>query len=325
MNTYTIAITGTNYSPYSGLSSFDVLYGGSLFDPLAHPLSFYYSLTTNGGSLTGSNSVFNLTSIGGRFFTSYNDLKNYIFETKGNIVFCKSDVTFDFTNFDQSRSLIKSLIFDPDNTEKKQTYNIKFAGAIPLYPELNKSNSLYLPKEKFYTIYKPKFTVNYNDGTSQTIISPLTVTQCGILDSYKNKAMLDSLPYFKEFDNVAIFVNDKKNNDLSISLLDVKSPFVSDTSDLDNIELPFSIAPIPITNANPFIQITQTQRMPQVPTDTSPIDIPTAVYRYQQSPSIILNPNPADLIEEEVFISQSLIIIEGAPYNGGVGVSIGAS
>jgi hypothetical protein len=330
MNTFTTIITATNYSPYSSLSSFDVLDGGFLFDPLAAPLSFFYSLTTNCGTLTGSNSVFNLTSIGGPLETNYNDLKNYTFRTKGDLVFCKTHVTFDLSDFDQTRSLIKSIIFNSDNSEKNQIYSIKLNGGILIYPELNKSNSLYYPKEKFYTIYEPKFTINYNDGTSQTIVSPLTVAQCGILDSYKNKSMLDSLPYFKELSNVAIFVNDEKNNDLLISLLDVKSPFVADTSDLDNVELPFSVAPIPLVNVNPFTLITQTTltpSTPQVPTDPNPIDVPLAVYRYQQSSSISLNPNPADLLEGQEFsISQSLTLtIGGAPYSAGTGIFISVS
>lgn len=327
MNTYTVKITGTDYTPYSGLSSFNVLDGGFLYDPLAAPLSFFYSLTTNGGTLTGSNSVFNLTSIGGSLETNYNDLKNYNFKTKGNIVFCETKVTFDFSNFDQTRSLIKSIIFDSDNSEKKQIYSIKINQSSLIYPELNKSNSLYYPKEKYYTVYEPKFIINYNDGTSQTIVSPLTVAQCGILDSYKNKSMLDSLPYFKQLNNVAIFVNDKKNNDLLISLLDVKSPFVADTSDLDNVELPFSVAPIPLGNVNPFTSITQinlTPSTPQIPPNPNPIDIPLPVYRYQQSSSISLDPDPSDLIEGQEFnFSQSLTLsIGGAPYSAGEGISI---
>ena len=328
MNMYTVTITGTNYSPYSSLSSFDVLDGGFLFDPLAAPLSFFYSLTTNCGTLTGSNSVFNLTSIGGGFETNYNDLKNYIFQTKGNIVFCKTNVTFNLVNFDQSRSLIKSVIFDPDNSEKIQIYSIKSLGPFTLtYPELDKSNSVYYPNEKFYTLYKPKFTINYNDGTSQTIVTPLTVAQCGILDSYKNKSMLDSLPYFKELNSVAIFINDEKNNDLLASLLDVKSPFTADTSEFDTVELPFSVAPIPLGTVNPFTLITQTRltpSIPQVPSDQNPIDVPIAVYKYQQSSGINLNPNPSNLIENESFDSNQSIILSigGAPYDAGEGVSI---
>lgn len=327
MNTYTITITGTNYSFYSNLSSFDVLDGGSLFDPLAAPQSFYYSLTTNGGTLTGSNSVFNLTAMGGSFEIFYNDLKKYIFKTKGDLIFCKSFVNFNFFNFDQSRSLIKSIIFDPNNSENKQIFTVKINGSSLIYPNLTGSNSIYYPSEKFYTIYEPTFNINYNDGTSQTIVHPLTVAQCGILDSYKNKSMLDSLPYFKEMNSVAIFVNDEKTNELLTTFLDVKSPFKEDTSELDNVELPFSVAPIPLSNVNPFTLLTQTTltpSIPQVPTDENPIEVPLAVYRYQQSSSISLNPNPADLIEGQEFsLSQSLILsIGGAPYSAGVGISI---
>jgi hypothetical protein len=323
---YTVTITGTNYSPYSSLSSFDVLDGGFLFDPLAAPLSFFYSLTTNCGTLTGSNSVFNLTSIGGGFETNYNDLKNYNFQTKGNIVYCKTNVTFNLVNFDQSRSLIKSIIFDPDNSEKKQIYSIKIVEQLLTYPELDKSNSTYYPNEKFYTIYEPKFIINYNDGTSQTIVSPLTVAQCGILDSYKNKSMLESLPYFKEQNNVAIFINDEKNNDLLISSLDVNSPFVADTSEFDAVELPFSVSPIPLGVVfSPFIaQIIPKPEIPDIPVDDSPIDVPTGIYRYKQSFGIILNPNPADLSENEEFNpTESLILtIGGAPYDAGEGIFI---
>lgn len=327
MNTYTVKITGTNYSPYSGLSAFNILDGGFLFDPLAAPSSFYYSLTTNCGSLTGSNSVFNLTAIGGVFKTIYNDLKNYKFTTKGDIVFCKTAVTFNLSDFDQTRSLIKSIIFDPDNSEKIQVYSIKI-GSFLTYPDLNKSNSLYYPNEKFYTIYKPKFIINYNDGTSQTITSPLTVAQCGILDSYKNKSMLDSVPYFKELNSVAIFINDKNNNELLASLLDVKSPFVFDTTELDTVELPFSVAPIPLTTLNPFRLLTQTINRPSIPIDQNPTRPPEAVYRYEESFGIVLNPNPSDLILDESFsvANESIILsIGGAPYSEGEGVSIATS
>jgi hypothetical protein len=325
MNTYNVKITGTNYSPYSSLSSFDVLDGGFLFDPLAAPLSFYYSLTTNCGGLTGSNSVYNLTAIGGGFKAIYNDLKNYNFTTKGDIVFCRTAVNFNLSDFDQTRSIIKSVIFDPNNSEKIQIYSIKIGSSIT-YPNLNQSNSLYYPSDKFYTIYKPKFTINYNDGTSQTIVSPLTVAQCGILDSYKNKSMLDSVPYFKELNSVAIFINDKNNNELLASLLDVKSPFVFDTSELDSVELPFSVAPIPLTTLTPFRLLTQINNNPTtIPIDQNPTQPPQAVYRYEQSIGIVLNPNPSDLILDESFsISDNSIIfsVGGAPYTDGEGISI---
>ena len=323
MNTYTVNITGTNYSPYSSLSSLDVMDGGFLFDPSAFPMSFYYTLTTNCGNLTGSNSVFNLTAIGGNFKPNYSDLKNYHFETEGNLVFCKTEVTFNLSNFDQSRSYIKSIIFDPDNSQKSQIYSIKI-GSNLTYPDLNKSNSIYYPNENFYTVYKPKFVVNYNDGTSQTIVSPLTVAQCGILDSYKNKSMLDSVPYFKELNNVAIFINDQKNNDLLASLLDVKSPFVSDTSELDNVELPFAVAPIPLTSLNPFTLFVQ-NTIPVVPTEPNPTTPPIAIYRYEETTGITLNPNPSDLILDESFFldNESIILsIGGAPYTEGEGISI---
>jgi hypothetical protein len=327
MNTFIITITGTNYSPYNSLPSLDVLDGGSLFDPLATPLSFFYTLTTNCGSLTGTNSVSNLTAIGGDFGINYNDLKNYNFVTKGDLVFCKTFVTFNLSFFDQTRSLIKSIIFDPDNSERIQIYSIRINSSL-IYPNLSGSNAIYYPDEKFYTVYNPKFIVNYNDGTSQTIVSPLTVAQCGILDSYKNKSLLESVPYFKEFNNVAIFINDKNNNDLLASLLDVKSPFMFDTSELDNVELPFSVAPIPLDSVNPFMAIgqnTSIPTIPDVPVDQNPIDLPTAVYRYSQSAGIVLNPNPSDLIEEESFslVNGSIILsIGGAPYISGDGISV---
>jgi hypothetical protein len=328
MNTYTVKITGTNYSPYNTLSSFDILDGGFLFDPLAAPLSFYYSLTTNCGSLTGSNSVYTLTAVGGSFKTIYNDLKNYKFTVKGDMVFCKTFVNFDLSDFDQTRSIIKSIIFEPDNSEKNQIYSIKIGSSIT-YPNLNQSNSLYYPSEKFYTIYKPKFTINYNDGTSQTIVSPLTVAQCGILDSYKNKSMLDSVPYFKDLNSVAIFINDKNNNELLASLLDVKSPFVFDTSELDTVELPFSIAPIPLTTLTPFRLITQVNNNPTtIPIDQNPTQPPQSVYRYEQSIGIVLNPNPSNLILDEsfsIFDNSIILSIGGAPYTGDLSIIVGDS
>lgn len=326
MNTYTVNITGTNYSPYSSLSSFGVLDGGFLFDPLAAPLSFYYPLTTNCGSLTGSNSVFNLTAVGGEFETIYDDLKNYTFVKKGDIVFCKTTVNFNLSNFDQSRSLIKNIIFDPNNSEKIQIYSIKI-GVSAIYPNLNQCSSLYYPSENFYTIYNPKFIINYNDGTSQTIVSPLTVAQCGILDSYKNKSMLDSIPYFKEVNGVAVFINDKNNNELLASFLNVKSPFMFDTRELDSVKLPFSVSPIPFGQAivnlpnPPPVEPT----IPEIPVEPNPEIPPKPVYKYQQSDGITLQPNPSELLPEESFTSldESVVLTsEGAPYNGINGISI---
>jgi hypothetical protein len=310
------------------LSSYGVLDGGFLFDPLANPLSFYYSLTTNGGSLTGSNSVFTLTAIGGNLKVYYQDLKNYRYNAEGNLAFCDSNVTFDFSNFDQSRSKIRSIVFYPDNSEKIKTFNSKIIGQSLIYPSLSSSNSVYYPKEKFYTIYKPKFIVNYDDGTAQTITSTLSVIQCGLIDTYKNKSMLESVPYFKELNSVAIFVNDKSNNNLLVSLLDVKSPFVFDTSELDTVELPFSVAPIPLNSINPLAATLQAQLNPSVPvppTNQNPSTPPTAVYRYGEGFGITLNPNPSDLVFDESFsiANQSIILsIGGAPYGGSDSVTI---
>jgi hypothetical protein len=320
MNTYTIKITGTDYTPYNKLSSFGVMDGGSLFDPLALPLSFFHPLTTNCGTLTGSNSVFNLSSLGGDLEICYNDLKNFTFIAKGDLVFCNSLVYFHLSSFDQTRSKIKNLVFNPDNSEEKQTYSIKISGLSLIYPNLNLSNSLYYPNEKYYTIYKPTFKIDYNDGTTQTIIFPLSVLQCGIFDSYKDKSMLESVPYYKELNNIAIFINDEKNNDLLASLLDVKSPFVVDTSEIDSIELPFAISPIPLNSINPLSPILQTTiTVPEVPSDNNPVNPPQAGYAYTQSLGIVLNPDPSSLILDETFsITDNSLILStgGAPYTG---------
>lgn len=331
MNTYTLKITGTKYSPYSKLSAMNIVDGGYLLDPMASPLSFFHPLTTNCGSITGSNSVFNLTSFGGEFKIYYNDLKNFSYTTKGDIIFCKSMVTFDFSNFDQSRSRIKSLIFYPDNSNKIQTYAIKISGQSLIYPDLSSSNSVYYPKEKFYTIYKPKFVVNYNDGSTQTVICPLSVLQCGIIDSYKDRLMLESIPYFKDLNNVAIFINDKKDNSLQVSLLDVKSPFVFDTSELDNVALPFSVSPIPLNTVSPFVPILQntiTPSIPEVPANENPSSPPIAIFRYIESSGIILNPNPSEIPLNELFLDENGSIIfgiSGAPFDEGDGISITGS
>jgi hypothetical protein len=335
MNTYTVTITGTDYSPYGNLEVMDVLDGGILIDPLAAPLSFYYALTTNCGSLTGTNSVFTLTAMGSDFETKYNDLKKYEFTKNGDLVFCKTLVNFNFSFFDQTRSLIKSVVFYPDNSEKVQIENIRINSSLIfpaltsylIYPALTSLKSTYYPNEKFYTIYKPKFIINYDDGTSQTIVSPLTVAQCGIFESYRDKVLLESLPYLKEINNVAIFLNDKKSNDLLANILDVKSPFISDTSELDTVELPFSVSPIPLGTVNPFVPIAQealTPSIPVVPSEENPIQQERAIYRYFGSNGIVLGSNPSDLNEDEDFIiNESITITVGKkPYVAGFGITI---
>lgn len=325
MNTYKISITGTNYSLYNNLSSLDVLHGGFLFNPIASPLSFFYPLSTNCGSLTGTNSIQNLTSFCGDFNVYYNDLKNYIYVTKGDLVYCKNMVFFNLSGFDQSKSKIRNLIFYPENEDYFQNYTVKMSGQDLKYPQIDNIHHVYYPKEKFYTIYKPKFVISYNDGTVQTIISPLTVAQCGIFESYKEKSILESIPYFEKLNSIAVFINDEKSNDLLATLVDVKSPFVFDTSELDNLELPFSVAPVPVVATSPFVPLTQGTSLPSIPINDNPVTPPTAAFRYQQSDGIVLNPNPSDLIAQESFISdnESIILsIGGAPYEGSDSITL---
>lgn len=325
MNTYSIKITGTDFSLYSQLSSLNVIDGGFLFDPLASPLSFFYSLSTDCGSLTGSNSVFSITAFGGDFETYYNDLKKYTFTTKGHIVFCKTMVFFNLSGFDQSRSKIKSLTFFPENSGKMENYTVKMIDQSLVYPEIDNIHYIYYPKEKFYTLYNPRFVLNYNDGTVQTIICPLTVAQCGIFESYKEKSILESIPYFEKLNSVAVFMNDESTNDLIATLLDVKSPFVFDTSEIDRIDLPFSVSPVPPNASSPFVPITQGTSLPSIPTNPNPVEPPTAAYKYEESTGIFLNPNPSDLLLGENFIleNESIILtIGGAPYEGSDSITL---
>jgi len=50
MNSYNIKITETEFTPFNSLCSCNVLDGGSFIDPMASPLSFFYSNTANGGT-----------------------------------------------------------------------------------------------------------------------------------------------------------------------------------------------------------------------------------------------------------------------------------
>jgi hypothetical protein len=268
MSTLIIPVSGTNISPFSASNTYNVLNGGYLIDPMAYPLSCYYSSTANGGLISTS---YTQSISGGIFKLAYDDLRYNPVTLYGHFIFCETEVIFDFSNFDQTESKIIKLIFNPGNSENLETYNSYVSNNQITYPEINSIKTKYYPSEEFYTFYNPFFEIFYSDGNIVNIIIPLTSIQCGIFESYKDKAIIEAIPLYKDKDNVLTFINDKDNNDIIINNISTTAEFELEVTDKI---LPFSTtAPfaLPFGSTSLVEIIVKTIEVPQPPVIENPV------------------------------------------------------
>lgn len=280
MTSLTIVVTGTSISPFNTSDTYDVLHGGHLIDPMAAPLSFFYPTSVFGGEIS---TIFSEYISGGETTISYDDLPENELNLNGHYTFCDSEVIFDFSEFDQTESKIIKIIFYPDNNSEAQTYDSFLSAGQLIYPQLNSIKSNYYPSEDFYTLFYPKFQIYYEDGNIANITIPLTSVQCGIFDSYKDKTIVESVPFYKNPSNILLFINDNSNDELILTNISTSLKFeLEEVQQLPfTPEIPLAIPlgtgllqqifnatiqiPIPPVNENPVI--------PPVPTPT-----PTPVY-----------------------------------------------
>jgi len=259
---------------------------------------------------------------GGNFKTTYNDLKNIKHVNIGHYVFCDSNVIFDFSDFDQSKSKIIKLTFNPDNGNDIQTFTSQLSNNDILYPNLSSIQSIYYPSELYNTFYHPNFQIYYEDGNYINLTVPLTVFQCGIYETYKHKKVLDSLPYYGNSNNVLLFINDDSDNSLFIGDINTKLPFVlSANVPSKDVELPFLLELVPqqstLESIDPYI--------PEPPINENPIYLDTGFYIYGEYRGISINPNYVRFYEKENFVTPNnglTISSGGAPYFAGSGITI---
>lgn len=266
---------------------------------------------------------YSLSAYGGNFEIGYNDLSNIKQKTAGNYVFCDSEVIFDFSEFDQSKSRIVKILFNPDNGNNHQSFTSYVDENNSLiYPILSSIKTKYYPSELFYTYYNPNFIIDYADGTSINLTIPITSVQCGIYETYKDKNILESLPYYKNISNILLFVNDNLSNETYIGDIYTKLPFVlSANLPEKDIELPNIIRAVPIGSTIDSIEpIT-----PNPVTNNNPVlpPIPIIIYSEYDGISIFTNNSPFYGGDEFVNIDSSLSILSGGtPYFGGTGITI---
>lgn len=269
----TIVVTGTQISPFSASDTYNVLHGGYLYDPMATPLSFFYPISVFGGEIS---TIFGDFISGGDFKISYDDLPENELILEGHYVFCNSEVIFDFSKFDKTESKIIKLVFDPNNNYEKQTFNYYVSSGQNFYPNLNSVKSEYYPSEEFYTLYSPKFTIHYEDGNFVNIVIPLTSIQCGIFDSYKDKTLVESVPFYKSESNVLLFINDTQEDD--IILTNISTSLVFELEELTTA-IPFvEETPLAALNAAILEQLlTTTIKIPEPPVKENPVNPPVIV------------------------------------------------
>jgi hypothetical protein len=266
---------------------------------------------------------YSLSAYGGNFEIGYNDLSNIKQKTAGNYVFCDSEVIFDFSEFDQSKSRIVKILFNADNGDDSQFFTSYVDENNSLiYPILSSIKTKYYPSELFYTYYNPNFIIDYADGTSINLTIPITSVQCGIYETYKDKNILESLPYYKNISNILLFVNDNSSNETYIGDIYTKLPFVlSANLPEKDIELPNIIRAVPIGSTIDSIEpIT-----PNPVTNNNPVlpPIPIIIYSEYDGISIFTNNSPFYGGDEFVNIDSSLSILSGGtPYFGGTGITI---
>jgi hypothetical protein len=292
MSTKTISITGTFLYPFNASNFNSILNGGYLHDPLAHPLSFYYTTTAFGGLL---NSTYIYQLSGGELELYYNDLFNNEIILEGDYIFCETCVIFDLSNFDQTESKILKIDFYPENGDNVQTYSAYISNNQINYPILSSIKTTYYPSKNFYTYFKPKFKIYYESGNIVNLCISLTSVQCGIYESYKNKKIVDNINLYKNPNNVLFFVNDITNDDfILLNVLTSEQFEIISQNDIFGtmlintipLSLPFTNIPIqeitvgniqipiPPDNNNPVLPITTT--LPSsTPTPTLPSSTPT--------------------------------------------------
>ena len=266
---------------------------------------------------------YSLSAYGGNFEIGYNDLSNIKQKTTGNYVFCDSEVIFDFSEFDQSKSRILKILFNPDNGNNHQSFTSYVDENNSLiYPILSSIKTKYYPSELFYTYYNPNFIIDYADGTYINLTIPITSVQCGIYETYKDKNILESLPYYKNISNILLFVNDNLSNETYIGDIYTKLPFVLSANLLEkDIELPNIIRAVPIGSTLVSIDAIT----PNPVTNNNPVlpPIPIIIYSEYDGISIFTNNSPFYGGDEFVNIDSSLSILSGGtPYFGGTGITI---
>lgn len=276
----------------------------------------------NSWILSGVNN-FSLTANGGDFDVKYNDLKNMTQIADGVNIFCNSEVIFDLSQFDQTRSKIIKVTFDADNGSEYQTFTTYISNNFLLYPVLSSIKANYTPSESFYTYFNPTFIIDYDDGNSVNILVPLTSIQCGIYDTYKNKKILESIPYYNNIYNSLIFMNDINDNSLFISDIYTRLPFIlSANLPEQDVELPNIIKPVPFGSR---IATTIDPVVPKPPAEKNPVRPPSPFYTYSEYDGISIFINNTDFnVGDEFSTDNSLTIITGgSPYFAGTGISIG--
>ena len=284
--------------------------------------SFY---VTNSYIISGYYSRnYELTANGGFFDQriKYNDMKNMKFSNNGNFIFCESEVIFDLSNFDQSMSKIMKVVFDPGNGLKKQFLNtyISKNGNIT-YPNLSSIKSTYYPSESFYTYFYPNFIIDYEDGNIINLTTTLTSIQCGIYESYKNKTLLETIPYYKESTNVILLINDNENKSISISDIYTRLPFVlSANLPEKDIELENAIKPVPLGETI----IGTVEPIYEVRSFKNPVVPPSNIYIYSEYQGVTIEVNNSIFYSGSEFEAGNglTLIGEGAPYFAGEGISI---
>ena len=273
--------------------------------------------------LSGNNENYAYEINGGNFEVGYNDLSNINLKNVGNYIFCESEVNFDFSEFDQTLSKIIKITFNPDNGSDSQKITTHFFKGQTNYPILTSIKSIYYPSDLFYTFYYPNFIINYEDGTCINLTIPLTSVQCGILDTYKDKKIVESLTYSETKSNILLFISDEIDNSIYVGDIYTKLPFIlSANLPEKDTELPNLIKPVPVGStidsiAAPTSPIPKGKKNPVIP--------PTLIYIYSEYDgiSIVQNNSFFNLNDEFSLSDTSLSMsIGGAPYFAGIGVTI---
>ena len=265
---------------------------------------------------------FSLTAFGGNFNTSYNDLRNIKQLANGTNIFCYSEVVFNLSEFDQTKSKIIKVTFDADNGSEYQTFTSYVSNGWVTYPILDSIRASYTPSELFYTYYNPNFIIDYDDGSQMHVVVPLTSIQCGIFDTYKDKKILESIPYYNNIYNSLVFMNDITDNSLFIGDIYTKLPFIlSANLPEQDMVLPNVVKPIPFeANISTLID----PIVPIPPANDNPIHPPSPFYTYSEYNGITIVINNTDfVVGDEFYTDSSLnILTGGSPFFPGTGISI---
>lgn len=275
--------------------------------------NFVYPLSVIGGTFNG-NTYTNIISGGPFYDYCYQDYCYEQFTLQPINIFCVANVWFVLSAFDESQSKLVSVIynFSDGSPLVRNTYNYTSVQPASLKTDIVKHT--FLPTEKFVTTYTPSITALYEDGCFVIINFILNSFKCGIFNTFKDIALIDSVQH-DVTRKVLISLEDKNRLQVFTNLLDLDAV-------VETIILPVTSRQIDTAENNVLTIIRASSARTLI---LNPVVVEPLIYEYAQGPGLDLIPDILLLQEYDIITPLTAINISdniGAPYNVGAGLIV---